>query len=158
MFNKGCICWWKEFWYIGCVNIILASTIKMIKAYKNRYIVNVTLLNLNCINVQEFFSILPFIFCSEKKKNDSNIQNCKLYGSIVLQAEIVNWLCLYFSWLPKLLLDSVQKHRRIYEKWQWTDGGADILLKNQPIFHYPCVHEWHKSKFLSFTKYYYDQI
>jgi len=40
----------------------------MIKAYKNRYIVIVTLLNLNCINVQEFFqSTLLYSVLKEKK-------------------------------------------------------------------------------------------
>lgn len=76
--------------YIGCVNIIFVSTFKMIKTYKNKYTVIVTLLNLNCISAQEFFLIHPSIFCSEKKKKDSNIQNCKTYGSIFFQAGIVN--------------------------------------------------------------------
>jgi hypothetical protein len=71
--------------YTGCGKIIFSSTIKMIKAYKNKYTVIFTLLNLNCVCVQECFQS---IFHS--KKNDSSIQNYKTYGSIFIQAEFVN--------------------------------------------------------------------
>lgn len=73
--------------YIGCVKIIFASTLKMIKAYKNKYTVIVTLLNLTAFVYKNFFrSILLYSVL----KNDSNVQNCKTYGSIFMQAEFVN--------------------------------------------------------------------